>query len=457
MTCSRSSRWVLAVGVLGAVAGTCPAWGPHTEITAAGLAVLPDREKVRAYLGDDFGRLSRDYCWMGDWQEAVRPDHYADDYLLFPASPRHVSHMHPHVRKTFAPFFRRALQAIRSESPREAARWVGSLLHFVQDAGSPPHTTGIGGPLHGKMERWVDESKIAIDGYEPKSLGPTDEAALRGFEERMAALHDFAKSRAEKLRPLVEELGERANQPLELECALEVARVTADTVHTLFAPGLRQPAVAGATLEGSLRYTSPAGYATVPAKVALEGTDFSTTTIADGRYVFRNLPPGRYTAWILATGFEAERVTDVALVDGKATDVSPRLRPDPVAGNLVRNPRFKVRWVTPDQPDCWGRDSVKSGRWASAPIRVPVGTACSVRVEFVPGKRVPVSVRWRSNPSSTADSREVALAGPDFPVTVTTPALTPFEKGYLFLEVLLHTDGPPADVCRHVAVTYRPK
>jgi hypothetical protein len=36
---------------------------------------------------------------------------------------------------------------------------------------------------------------------------------------------DYAKARAEKLRPLVETLDARANQPLELECALEVARV----------------------------------------------------------------------------------------------------------------------------------------------------------------------------------------------------------------------------------------
>jgi hypothetical protein len=30
----------------------------------------------------------------------------------------------------------------------------------------------------------------------------------------------------------------------------------------------------------------------------------------------------------------------------------------------------------------------------------------------------------------------------------------PFEKGVLFLEVLLQTDEPPAKVCRHVAVTF---
>lgn len=453
MTRAGYFRSALVVAVAAAVAGAARGWGPHTEITAAGLAVLPERQKLRDYLGDDYARLSRDYCWTGDWQEAVRPDHYADDYLLLPGSPRHVSHMHPHVRAAFAPFFRRALQAVRTEPPREAARWVGSLLHFVQDAGSPPHTTGGGGALHGKMERWVDEARVAIPGYEPRLLGTTDEAALRGCLERMAGLHDYAKVRAEKLRPLVEGLDARVNQPLELECALEVARVTADVVHTLFALGLRAPAAAGATLEGRLAYIPPAGYAAVPVKVVVEGTDFSTMTDAAGRYRFRDLPPSRYAVWVLATGFEAERVAGVELAAGAVTDVSPRLTPDAVPGNLVRNPRFRLRWASPDRPDHWSRDPEKAGRWACAPVRVPVGRACEVRVAFAPGKSAPVSVRWRSNPSSAAGGREVALARPDR-ATVAAPDLTPFEPGFLYLEVLLHTAGPPGDVCRHVAVTY---
>jgi hypothetical protein len=448
-------RLILAVCALAVAAGRSGAWGPHTEITVAGLAVLPDRGRVEKYLGDDFARLSRDYCWMGDWQEAVRPDHYADDYLLFSASPRHVSHMHPHVRRTYAPFFRRAHQAVRTESPREAARWVGSLLHFVQDAGSPPHTTGIGGPLHGKMERWVDESRITIRGYAPQLLGKTPDEAVRGFEDRMAGLYDYSRARAVQLRPLVEKLDRRENQPLELECALETARVTADVVHTLFALGLAEPAEAGATLEGELNYRPPSGYAAVPAKVALAGTDYSTTTDAAGRYRFRNLPAGRYTVWFLATGMEAERVEGVSLEAGKCATLSPRLRPGPVPGNLVRNPRFALRWVTPDRPDGWSPDR---GRWASAPVRVPVGRECLIRAEFVPGKRVPVSVRWRSNPSSTADSREAAVDADRLPARVAPdPELRPFEEGFLYLELLLHTDRPPAEVCRHVAVTLAEK
>jgi hypothetical protein len=58
-------------------------------VSAAGLGVLPEKETPEKHLGDGFARLPRDSCRMGDWQEAVRPDHYADDHLLFPRCPRH--------------------------------------------------------------------------------------------------------------------------------------------------------------------------------------------------------------------------------------------------------------------------------------------------------------------------------------------------------------------------------
>lgn len=446
---------LIALALAGLSAAPAFAWGPHTEITAAAQAVLPDRDRLRREFGDDWDRLAKDYCWTPDWREAVRPDHYADDYLLFPEMPRHPSHMLPEVRQTYEPFFRRALQALRTEEPREAARWVGSLLHFVQDSGSPPHTTGVGGELHSRMERWVDEKKIAIVGYEPKLLGPTDFEAIRGFQGRMEELVEFSKARALKLRPLLEKVTERVNQPLELECALETARVTADVLHTLFTLGRTAPN-RGGTLEGRLDTPAPDGCAAVPAKVILAGTHFSTTAV-DGRYRFRNLPPGKYRVLFLATGY-ALADGEAAVRAGETVRLSPTMTADAVPGNLIRNPRFALSWVKPGQPDCWAPDPVKRGRWASALIRVPVGKKCVLRVEFAPGKAVPVSVRWRSDPSSASSGREVELKSDrdaDGRLTAEVspdPLQQPFEKGVLFLEVLLATDGPPGDVVRHIAV-----
>jgi len=67
-------RFSIPVCLLALLCGSLRAWGPHTEITVAGLHVLPQAKDLQKYFGDDFTRLSRDYCWMGDWQEAVRPE-----------------------------------------------------------------------------------------------------------------------------------------------------------------------------------------------------------------------------------------------------------------------------------------------------------------------------------------------------------------------------------------------
>lgn len=426
------------------------AWGPHTEITRAAIAVLPSHTELKDTFGDELDRIARDYCWMGDWRESVRPDHYPDDYLLFPHAPEHFSHMLPAVRRSFEPFFRRALQAARTENPQNAARWIGSLLHFLQDSGSPPHAASVGGPTHSKMERWLDEAKIDIRDYKPRLLGENDEEATKGLLERMDQLHSYAKLRGDKLKPLVEKLTSRENQPLELECALETARVTADVLHTLFSLGRKAPAQASSALTGKIAYVPPAGYAKVPAKVVLLGTAYSTTTDTLGNFSFRNLPPGQYDACVLATGFEAKTSKNIELKPGKTTRLELELKPDHVKGNLVRNPSFALRWVRKDQPDCWYADRSRRDCWASSLIRVPVGQQSTLDVKYHSDKRAPISIRWRTDPSK-AEGREFKIES--LPATIAPDKLAkPFEKGFLFLELLIETKEPIEKICEHVSV-----
>lgn len=429
------------------------AWGPHTQITAAALEVQPNKEEMQRYFKDDWRRISRDYCWMGDWQEAVRPDHYPDDYLLFPSMPMHVSHMLPAVRQTYSPFFRRVLQARRTESPREAARWLGSLLHFVQDSGSPPHTTGIGGVLHAKMEQWVDESSIDVRDYHPQLFGGDDESALRGFEARMERLIEFSRVRAIKLKPILEPLSERKNQRLELESALETARMTADLVHTVWQLGSQIPK-RRADLAGEFKLRTIEGYAQLPAKVMLAGTDYSTTTEPDGTFSLTNIPPGRYKVLVLATGHECPPPQPVELKDGKSARLQLSLDPD--AGNRIRNARFQTRWIDPRQPDWWRRDA--GGRWCSALVRVPVEQVCVLRFEWHAGKAAPVSVRWRANPASVAGSAIAAVEWKEKDAThsiaefVPDAALKPFDKGFLYAEVMLQAKEDLSEICRHISL-----
>jgi hypothetical protein len=312
------------------------------------------------------------------------------------------------------------------------------------------------------MERWVDEKQLDIAGYEPRLLGKTDDKALRAFEARMTGLFEFSRERATRLKPLVETLKNRTNQPLELDCALEVARVSADLLHTLLTLGLAEPSPPGATLRGRTNFRPPVGYATVPAKIVLAGTDYSTTTDADGRFEFRNLPAGRFTPWVLATGFETHRLDDVESRPDTRIEVSVELTSDELPGNLVRNPRFDLTWIKKDIPDGWVRDPRNKSRWASAVIRVPLDQSCAVQMDFGSGKQVPVIVRWRSNPSSLGGSREVPLKlerdgnSNRFRADIAPDrTLTPFEAGMLFLELLIETDQPLAIVCRHASVSFQ--
>jgi hypothetical protein len=166
---------------------------------------------------------------------------------------------------------------------------------------------------------------------------------------------------------------------------------------------------------------------------------------------------GKYDVLVLATGYEAEPIRGVEVTPNRDTPVDRKLRPDSVAGNLVRNPAFSVQWIRRDQPDFWTRDPVRRGRWASALIRVPVNRRCSVRVEFQPGNSAPLSIRWRTDPSK-AEGREFKFGEEKKVIEVAAdPLISPFEKGYLFLEVLIETDRPLIKICKHVsAVLIKP-
>ena len=103
-----------------------------------------------------------------------------------------------------------------------------------------------------------------------------------------------------------------------------------------------------------------------------------------------------------------------------------------------------------------GRPLPALRRW----YRVPAASAAGARrlaraLDARPGIAVRVAARLAPPPSicriPPPGGWPLVTAG------APTPDLTPFEKGFVYLEVLLHADGPPGDVCQHVAVTYAAK
>ncbi len=350
--CYQAATLALAAFLFAGAVREAAAWGLHPQITRAAIKVLPDLPRWKAALGTDNLAALADYCWMPDERGMDMGAYYADDYLLIHQMPRHVGHVMPDVQQTFIPYFRRALQALRTETPVNACRQIGSLIHFVEDTGAPPHAREQC-PHHSELENWVRGDLVIIKGYQPQLLGKTDAEAEAGLLRRMAGLVTFSKARAERALPLVSQpKPDRAKvEPIILESALESARVTADVLYTLFTLGLG-PQPQGASLLGTVTA------ATLPlrddhgARIVLVGTDYATlATTADprlsdsqwrGQYELRNLPPGDYRVLAYRTGSQGRVSKPVHLESGKQTRLDIELGATSPAGNVVENPDARL-------------------------------------------------------------------------------------------------------------------
>jgi hypothetical protein len=365
-------------------------WGPHAEITQAALNALGTNDLLIRHLGAQAQRLTN-YAWMGDYRRLPFEEpgelFYADDYLLFPEAITHWDHICPEVKKTYRPYFRRALQALRTETPRNAARWIGSLLHFVEDTGSPPHAAEIRGVVHTKMETWVNAKLIHLPGYRPQLLGTNDDSALDGFLQRMDGIIEFSKERAKRVRLNVEIGNRKAVEPVVLESALETSRLTADLLHTLGVVALPQPP-SGGVLRGLVRSHEPIGLERFPAKVVIEGTLFSTLADLSGQFEFRNLPATNYNLIALRSGNGSARA-QIVVRDGITN--ACHLQLDPSINNLIRNGDFAVSWKQKAAPDAW---DFWQGSWNGEIIPLKIGQKYRLMANFKPRADGEVLMRW---------------------------------------------------------------
>jgi len=405
----------LAVGVGLVAARSAGAWGTaHTEITRHALKALPASDRADARLAGI--RQMEDLCWGGDYQGDVNATYYVDDYLLFPAFPQHSSHLMPGVASTWKPFFQRTLQALRGESPQNAARWMGAFLHFVQDSGSPPHAFPQTGGLHTRMENYIFNFDIRLPDYQPRELGRTDESALDGLTQRMEGLVAFSRERGEKLSPLAAVNNRTDSEPLTLECAQETMRVVADVAHTLLRLSEAGPKPGAASLNGVITGPTMRDFPYAPARIIIEGTPHGTVAEATPQlpgasaygagFVLGNLPAGKYTVAVLRTGCKTFR-KKITLKRGKTQDLKIKLEADTGQGNLIRNPDFSVRWLRAAGPDHW---TAAGDEWVSAPFRVLPGEIYELGAVNGKAKRT-VSVRLSDDPRMPNDAERKELFG----------------------------------------------
>lgn len=383
---ARLAKVFLPALLIGVIADQALAWGPHTKITQAALQVLPEMQRWNETLGADNVAALANYCLLPDQRGEDLGQFYADDYLLIRQMPKHAGHTMPAVQEAFVPYFRRGLQALRTETPVNACRQLGPLVHFVEDVGAPPHAKAKC-PHHTELENWVVAEKIVITGYQPRLLGQTDEEAEAGLLRRIAGLVEFSTARAERALPLVSQATpDRAQvEPILLESALESARATADLLYTVFTLGLKPQGedtrLVGTVTAGLFPSRNDHG-----ARIVLLDSDYATLAVTDGSqpagrwqggYIFHHLTPGTYRVLAYRTASQFRISEPIRLKAGQETRFDIALPETDPAGNIVENPDGRLSYLLPGVPDRWRRASPtgKPSPWLSAVAVVKPQTA----------------------------------------------------------------------------------
>lgn len=254
-----------------------PWGGEHSRITVVALESLPQDEQ--AYLQPERSALVAVYCtfpdinWpcYGQWGGGVgdpRAPRMPDMRRLWEVSSycqwdpvlvkgKGYPHAPPASCEAAAVFFLKAADALKRGRLEDGSRYLGVMLHYIQDSGSFPHVQPIHRVCHVK-----DSRAIQTQGYAPNLVGQTPEQAAKSLSDRVARLVETAERR---MAPLLESAGMpwaearrlasretmparvvevveivRNQKPAEFEavatdCANECVRACADAIHTALA------------------------------------------------------------------------------------------------------------------------------------------------------------------------------------------------------------------------------
>jgi hypothetical protein len=269
---------VLAAAVVCCSQSAAYPWGgEHSHITDVAITALPSEEQE--YLRPERSILVECYCtfpdinWpcFGQWGSGTgdpRAPRMPDTRRLWEISfytgwdpvlkkGKGYSHAPPQSCEAAEVSFLRAAQAFQDGRLEDGCRYLGVMLHYIQDTGSMPHVQ----PIHRNFHVKAIEA-IRLEGYAPRLLGKTSDEASQSLrarvqelpkwtEQRLACLfesvgmplEDAKRLSAQQLMaPAVVEAVTRlrTEKPAEFDaaaadCANECARVCADAIHSALA------------------------------------------------------------------------------------------------------------------------------------------------------------------------------------------------------------------------------
>ncbi|MGY8671743.1 MAG: NPCBM/NEW2 domain-containing protein [Verrucomicrobiia bacterium] len=233
------------------------AWGqPHQAITRAAMETLPAWQQE--LLGAELDALSAKYCMIPD---RVYVDKANARFAAMASSPGKVYLQKLHLprpeqpvnRETLRYFMQKSVDALKAGQTGDAARYMGTICHLIEDFGSPSHTvpgdnmftllqqfmppTPVmeGKLLHGPIEN--GDFAVSIADYQPRLLGTTVEQASWQLLHRVhEAIINARSTTVPIMRALYADDGVAVVEH-QLRAATKDAQVVADAMYTIVCLG----------------------------------------------------------------------------------------------------------------------------------------------------------------------------------------------------------------------------
>lgn len=231
-------------------------WGePHLAITRGALDVLPSWQKEM--LGAELEPLGSRYCLIPD---EVYTDKENAKFAMMDSEPGKVYLLKLHLPATQTEnlealryFMEKAVMALKAGNKGDAARYMGTICHQLEDYGSPSHTipgdnmftllqqflpppdSMKGKLLHSPIENGTFE--VSIKDYQPQLLGVTVEEASWRLLHRV---HEGIINARSTTLPIIQGLYANDAQAVltsQLKAATMDAKVVADALHTILCLG----------------------------------------------------------------------------------------------------------------------------------------------------------------------------------------------------------------------------
>ncbi len=238
------------------IAHSAYAWGaPHHAITRAAVEVLPAWQKE--LLAEEAIRLSDNYCLIPD---NVFTDKGNAKFAQMDSAPGevylkilHLPTQQPEYFEVIRYFMERAVRSLREGKVGDAARYMGTMCHQIEDYGSPSHTVPGDNMftllqqflppsaamqdqlMHGPVEN--GDFVVGIAEYRPVCLGSTvNEASWR----LMHRIHEVILNARSTTIPIMQALyaeDESSVVTHQLRAAVVDAQVVADALYTILCLG----------------------------------------------------------------------------------------------------------------------------------------------------------------------------------------------------------------------------